>query len=369
MDLLRRIWVIALLCFAGIAFSPATGIGQMPTAQTLRNGQHDFDFNFGTWRTHIRRLVNPLSPEPEKWVKMTGTVAVRKIWGGRAQMEVINADGPTGHFEGLTVFLYNPKSHQWSQTFANADDGTLGVPAIGEFKDGKGDLYDQETYKGRAILVRSEWSQIEPNSHHFQQSFSDDGGKTWQPNFEASLTRLSPDEVKKLDAQKEDPPTDDPQQRAFDFDLGTWTMRTRRLMHPLTGADDWVDMTGTTTDTKVWGGRANLAVVQFDGPSHLQLLALRLYDPQSRQWNTNFATSGVGVLNTPAGRPVIGDFRNGRGEFYDQEPYDGRSILIRFRIWPVSADTAHSDQAFSTDGGKTWEINWTNDYTRVKGAS
>src|ERR1043165_5433742 len=79
-----------------------------------RDGQHDFDFNLGTWKTHIMRLEHPLTGS-NSWVEMNGTVAVRKIWGGRAQLEEIEADGSSGHFEGLTVFLYNPKSHQWSQ--------------------------------------------------------------------------------------------------------------------------------------------------------------------------------------------------------------------------------------------------------------
>ncbi|HEX4067554.1 MAG TPA: hypothetical protein VHZ09_16160 [Acidobacteriaceae bacterium] len=366
MNPLRRMGIYLLFCALVSlshpfpAFAQTTAAPSATGTQQLRDGQHDFDFNFGTWRTHIQRRVNPLSPGPAKWVEMTGTVSVRKIWDGRAQMEEIDASGPGGHLQGLTLFLYNPESHQWSQTFARIDDGVLGTPAIGEFKDGKGDLYDQEMYNGRAILVRAEWSQIKPDSHHFEQAFSNDGGKTWEPNFEASLTRLSEDATAEPDATLADA-----QQRAFDFDLGTWKMHSRRMMHPLTGAKDWAEMTGVTRDSKVWGGRANLAIVEFDAPSHLQLLALRLYNPQSHQWSTNFATSGVGVLNAPVGHPVIGDFKDGQGEFYDQEPYNGRTILIRFRIGPVSADTAHSDQAFSDDGGKTWEINWVNDYTRI----
>lgn len=155
-----------------------------------RDGSHDFDFNFGVWQTHIRRLAHPLSGSNE-WVEMNGTVAVRKVWDGKAQLEEINADGPSGHFQGLTLFLYNPESRQWRQAFANASDGTIETPAIGGFKDGHGELYDQELYNGRAILVRAAWFDIKPDSHHFQQSFSVDGGKTWEPNFEATLTRIS----------------------------------------------------------------------------------------------------------------------------------------------------------------------------------
>jgi hypothetical protein len=162
--------------------------GQVPAAAGQRDGQHDFDFNLGTWNTHIQRLQHPLSGTTA-WVELSGTVTIRTIWDGRALMEEIEADGSTGHFEGLTLFLYNPQSHQWSQTFASSSSGSLNPPAIGEFKDGRGELFGQETYAGRSILVRTVWSDIKPDSHHFEQDFSVDGGRNWEPNFIATLTR------------------------------------------------------------------------------------------------------------------------------------------------------------------------------------
>jgi len=77
--------------------------------------------------------------------------------------------------------------------------------------------------------------------------------------------------------------------------------------------------------------------------------------------NLNWTNSSVGRFGTP----TIGEFKNGRGDFYDQEPHNGKSILIRFSIWGITADTAQSEQAFSEDGGKTWETNWINRYTRM----
>jgi hypothetical protein len=116
-------------------------------------------------------------------------VHVRKVWNSRAQLEEIEADGSTGHFEGLTLFLYNPQAHQWGQYFVDSAVGVLNQPQIGEFKNGRGELFGQESLNGRTIFVRFAWSDITPNSHHVEQSFSDDGGKTWQPNFVATLTR------------------------------------------------------------------------------------------------------------------------------------------------------------------------------------
>jgi len=194
MNSLRRIRPYLLLSLFGLlihslpASSQATPAASQAGSQPVRDGQHDFDFHFGTWKTHIRRLTQPLSGS-NTWVELNGTVTVRKVWDGRANLEEIEASNATTHLKGLTLFLYNPQSHQWSQTFSNINDGTLNQPMIGEFKNGRGELFDQETFNGRTILVRFVWSDITPNSHHVEQAYSDDGGKTWEPNFTADLTR------------------------------------------------------------------------------------------------------------------------------------------------------------------------------------
>jgi hypothetical protein len=189
MNSLKRIQTHLLVCSLTILLQPLDAHALLNSdALRTRDGQHDFDFNIGTWNTHIKRLQHPLTGSTT-WVELNGTVVVRSIWNGRAQVEEIEADGSTGHFEGLTLFLYHPQSHQWSQNFAGSSDGTLSVPTIGEFRNGRGEFFDQEPFNGRTILVRVVWADITPNSHHFEQSFSDDGGKTWEPNFIATLTR------------------------------------------------------------------------------------------------------------------------------------------------------------------------------------
>jgi hypothetical protein len=171
-----------------VLLSPVGSSAQ--TTPPHRDGQHDFDFHFGSWETRIKRLVQPLSGS-KTWVELTGTVTVRKIWDGRANLEEIEAGKDSMHFQGLTMFLYNPKSHQWTQAYVDSDDGTLSEPPlIGEFKNGSGEFYGQDTFNGRNILVRFVWSDIAPNSHRVEQSFSDDGGRTWEPNFIANLTRV-----------------------------------------------------------------------------------------------------------------------------------------------------------------------------------
>jgi hypothetical protein len=331
-------------------------------AVALRDGKNDFDFNLGVWHTHIRRVLDPFSGSPSS-VEVNGTVTVRKIWDGRAQLEEIEADGPKGHWEGMTMFLYNPQAHQWSQSFISSGEGVLNTPTIGSFKDGRGELFSQDTFHDRSILVRGVWSDITPNSHRYEESYSADGGKTWATAFVGELTRekqsgesgaiLAPASLERVDASSG--------QRDFDFDLGTWKTHSTRLLHPLTGSTTWVEMDGTTVVKKVWGGRANLAEYKADGPAgHIELLSLRWFNPATHQWSLDFATPNVGTL----GIPGVGGFKDGRGDFYDYEEINGRSVLVRFSIWKISQDTAQSEQAFSEDGGKTWEVNWINKYTR-----
>jgi len=155
-----------------------------------RDGQHDFDFEIGTWKSHLSRLLHPLTGSTA-WVEYDGTSVVRKIWNGRANLVELEVAGPAGHIEALSLRLYNPESHQWSLNFASSAGGTLSQPTIGEFKNGRGEFFDQESFNGRAILVRFVISASTPHSCHFEQAFSDDGGSTWEVNWIATDTRIT----------------------------------------------------------------------------------------------------------------------------------------------------------------------------------
>lgn len=175
---------------AAVAFVLTPVHAQTQTQTELRDGSHDFDFDIGTWKTHLKRLQHPLTGS-STWVEYDGTSVVRPIWNGKANMVELEVDGPAGHIEGLGLRLYNPVAHQWSLNFANSAGGALSVPTVGAFKNGRGEFYDFEPLGGRMILVRNVWSDITPNSGHFEQAFSDDGGKTWEVNWIATDTRVS----------------------------------------------------------------------------------------------------------------------------------------------------------------------------------
>lgn len=176
-----------LLLFSQTALA-APEAGSQPVNQK-RDGQHDFDFNIGTWKTHVSRLQKPLTGSTT-WVEYDGISVVREILSGRASLFELTADGPAGHLEGAGLRLYNPESHQWSLNWTSGKSGVLGVPTIGEFKNGRGVFVDQESFNDRVILVRNSFMDITANSARFEQTFSDDGGETWEANFVMTFTRL-----------------------------------------------------------------------------------------------------------------------------------------------------------------------------------
>ena len=330
-----------------------------------RDGSHDFDFEIGAWKTHLKRLLHPLTGSAN-WVEYEGTTVVRKVWNGRANLVELEVDGPSGHIEGLSLRLYNPESHQWSLNFANSAVGSLSQPTVGEFKNGRGEFLDQESLNGRAILVRFVVSDITANSAHFEQSFSDDGGKTWEVNWIATDTRL-PDESAASKTSLPRTSAERDGSHDFDFELGDWKIHLKRLVNPLTGSTKWVEFDGTTVTNRVWDGRAELEEFEVDSPTgHIEGLTLRLYNSQSHQWSLYWANGRTGTLGGP---PTIGEFKNGRGEFFDHEPAgpNGRAILVRYVWSDITANSAHFEQSFSDDGGKTWEANWITDQTRATG--
>lgn len=184
----RRGWIslLAALMLAGAPALPALAEDAKPAPP--RDGSHDFDFEIGTWKTHLKRLLHPLSGSDE-WAEYEGITTVRKVWDGRANLVELVADGPAGHFEGLNLRLYNPQSGQWSLNFASSRSGTLAPPTIGWFRDGVGEFYNQEEYEGRAVLVRFVIRPLDGDTVRFEQAFSEDGGKSWEVNWVATDIR------------------------------------------------------------------------------------------------------------------------------------------------------------------------------------
>jgi hypothetical protein len=169
--------------------APIRAEARPTTASAAHDGQHDFDFMFGRFKIQVRRLRNPLHGSND-WYEITGTTVCRPFWNGKGNIEEFEADGPDGRMEAVMVRLYSPTSRQWSLNWANQKNARFDVPTIGEFRDGRGEFYDQELFEGRSIPVRYVWSDITATAGHFEQSYSADGGRTWEANWIAQSTRL-----------------------------------------------------------------------------------------------------------------------------------------------------------------------------------
>src|SRR5262245_53416684 len=181
------------LCVAALC-SPASADTAPAPAPAYRDGSHDFDFLIGDWKAHVRRLPDRLVGS-NRWIEYDGISNHHKILGSNSnfeEFEVTSTDG-TQHLKGQTLRLYNPDTHQWSIYLLDVDKGALPMPpVVGEFSGKTGAFYDQETYKGRAIFVRYMWRDLSPTSARMEQSFSADGGKTWEVNWICELSRAAP---------------------------------------------------------------------------------------------------------------------------------------------------------------------------------
>lgn len=159
-----------------------------------------------------------------------------------------------------------------------------------------------------------------------------------------------------VEAAKPDPAKD------FEFEFGRWSTVVRRLAKPLSGEQSWLEYRGTTVVRPLLDGRANIAELAIEGEAgRIAGVSLRLYEPEQRRWSLNFANVGSGLLTAP----VVGGFRDGRGEFFGTETIAGREVRVRFVISEMTRDSARFEQAFSLDQGRTWEVNWIALDTRI----
>jgi hypothetical protein len=157
-------------------------------------------------------------------------------------------------------------------------------------------------------------------------------------------------------------------QRDFDYLLGAWDIHLKKRLHPLTGSNQWIEFDGKVTCRSIWDGGAQVEEFVVDSPGkniHIQGLATRFYNPKTREWRIYWASRENAAMDPS---PQVGQFLNGRGEFYGTDTLEGRAIYIRF-VWTNTASAApHFEQSFSADGGKTWEVNWITEQKRVKKA-
>ena len=187
-----KLAMLALFVLGAMLTAPLHAqTSENPANLPLRDGSHDFDFLIGDWKAHVRRLPDRLNSS-NVWIEYDGISNHHKLLDSNANFEEFDVTSTDKklHIKAQTLRLYNPTSRQWSIYLVDLDNGTLGLPpVVGSFNGNRGEFFDQEEYKGRAILVRYMWLNISPKSARMEQSFSPDGGKTWEVNWICELSR------------------------------------------------------------------------------------------------------------------------------------------------------------------------------------
>ena len=171
--------------------SPNSQASANGSTATQRDGSRDFDFLIGDWKAHVRRLPERLKGSTV-WVEYDGISNHKKLLDSNANFEEFDVSSPDKklRIKAQTLRLYNPESHQWSIYLVDLDKGTLELPpVVGQFNGKRGEFYNQQSWEGRAVLVRYVWIDTSPKSSRMEQSFSSDGGKTWEVNWICELSR------------------------------------------------------------------------------------------------------------------------------------------------------------------------------------
>jgi hypothetical protein len=186
----RRILTAGLSALMLLVTATSGQAAPPPLSSTIADGQRDFDWEIGTWRSSVQVLADPLSESPDEWLHFTGTSKVRPLMDRKANVVEFDVSGPNGSIEALTLRLYEPQAQRWSLTFVNMRDGLLTPAVYGGFHDGVGEFYGDDQLGDRPIKVRFLIVRTSRDEARFEQAFSADGGTTWETNWVAVDRRI-----------------------------------------------------------------------------------------------------------------------------------------------------------------------------------
>lgn len=345
----RREMLAGIGVLGGLAGAGCPGIA---LAGEPARHHHDWDWLVGTWDVAHHRLRERLVGSTN-WQDFAGKSVLWSTLGGLGTIDDNIIDIPSGSYRGLTVRTYDPASDAWAIRWIDGRDPTaIDPPVIGGFRDGEGVFTGQFDIAGRPVTARFRWHDIHGPRPNWDQAFSADGGKSWETNWRNWFTRTGtePSPLPRL-------PDD------FAFLHGRWTVRHRKLRKRLVGSGDWDVFGGSFSNWPVLGGAGNFGDnVMLHPGGTIRGIGLRTYDPVAGQWLSWWIDGRTPHTLAP---PLRGGFADGVGTFLAQDTLDGRPILARTTWSRITPRTARWEQAFSADGGVSWEVNWTSDYVRA----
>jgi hypothetical protein len=323
------------------------------TSSPPSTGAHDFAFLVGEWRVHHRRL----KPDGHEWVEFEGTASNRTLMDGEANIEEHELNAPSGAYRAVALRSYDSKTGQWAIWWLDGryPSGPLGPPVKGGFENGVGTFYADYTQYGRPMRGRFLWSNITPTSARWEQSSSSDGGKTWAANwimnFQRDTSRIARATADAADVHD------------FDFLGGDWRVHHRHL-RVTKNRREWLDADGTASHRELMGGRANMEEYTINAASGAyRAIALRSYDPKASHWSIWWLDGRA--PHSDLDPPVHGRFENGVGTFHGDATINGKPMRVRFLWSQITATSARWEQAYSPDGGRTWETNWIMEFRRA----
>ena len=188
------VWLILGLIASGLSVAqPSSGSGaEIGHAESAVPGLHDFDFLFGRWQVHHRKLKHRLVNSHE-WIEFEGSLFCQPLMGGYANVDDTVFEVPGGAYGGVAVRSFDAKTGQWSIWWLDSRTplGPMDPPVRGSFHNGVGTFYaNDDTEGGTPVRTRLLWSEITPTSGHWEQAESTDGGKTWETDWIMDLKRV-----------------------------------------------------------------------------------------------------------------------------------------------------------------------------------
>lgn len=147
----------------------------------------------------------------------------------------------------------------------------------------------------------------------------------------------------------------------WDWLIGSWNVRHHRLKERLAGSTEWAEFDGTSTMVPTLNGFGNMDDNWLDLPTGAyRAMGIRAFNPETRLWSIWWFDERMQTIDPP----VRGGFVDGVGTFVGDDTLRGMPIIVRFRWSEITARSARWEQAFSPNGGATWEVNWWMEFTR-----